>query len=183
MRGKIFNKKVVVFILMCLMVSLVVCSTGFAKSKKKKKKRVYAQPEFFACLEEYDRDANLLEVDFYNGGDKPVYVVGGISVRGETNNSHDRKIKQTRKKVAIYPNCFKTVGFKVKGKKTYYDIDYLNVFYKFKYDGKKYKAKVTSTDSFFKSGFWRRTYQSNNTRTFYNKWADWGEMEKYIYVN
>ena len=74
-------------------------------------------------------------------------------------------------------------AIKVKGKKTYYDIDYLNVFYKFKYDGKKYKAKVTSTDSFFKSGFWRRTYQSNNTRTFYNKWADWGEMEKYIYVN
>lgn len=115
------------------------------KTYKCKVKVTYLDPNFYSELTSYNTRSNCFKVRIKNKGKKTITVYSKDAYSQDDDyKSFDRKLKLTKgnSKVTIKPGKSKTVSFKVKGRTTWPDVEDHTVFYKFKYDGKTYRARA-----------------------------------------
>ena len=125
------------------------------------------RPNFGAYVYDYDTRNNRFIVKFKNKGAKTLYITSGIDVEQFNYRTFDRYISLS-KTVAIAPGKSKLVYFKVKGSITYWDYETFNLYYHFKYDGKKYTGVTWNEGSEYKVGKkWPATYKDED---WYYEW-------------
>ena len=151
-------------------VGIVSADLAYAASKR---------PDFGAIILDYKTRSNCFVVIFKNQGNKKLTITEGLKAINVDYKSFDRKLR-LKKKVVVKPGAEKKVKFYVKGRTTWYDSDDFKIYYKFKYNGKTYKAKAWvdegDCESKYKAGKkWKNTFTGGD----YSWHWDWVEYEYY----
>lgn len=134
--------------------SCTVTATSGGKKYKVKVKVQRLEPDFLGYIQTYNTRSNYFIARFYNMGEKTLTIsAGNAKAKDYDYKTFDRTLRLS-KSVTIKPGKIKTVKFKVKGKRTWYNHEDFWIEYKFKYDGKSYKGRIISdpSESDYKNG-------------------------------
>ena len=129
-------------------------------------------PNFYACLYDYETRDNCFVVKVYNPGPHSVTLIkNGAKVKNVDYKSFDRNIK-SGKSVTIKPGKTKKVRFYVRGSNTWYDSSDFTLYAKFRYEGKVYDWHVWDENTVYRRSKdkWYGTYFSE--LVYKNDWLD-----------
>lgn len=125
----------------------------------------YESPNFYSELTSYNTRLNTFTVKIKNYSKKSVTIYSSNAKSEDKDyKEYDRKLKLSggKSSITIKAGESKKVSFKIIGYYTWPDVSSHNVYFDFRYDGKKYRAWVDYGDcgGYKKGNSWKYTMQN-----------------------